>query len=71
LLRHDRGTFRVAGHDAVRHPARVRERIGLAGQFATVDDHLTGRENIIMIGRLYGLPAREAADLAGVRRRRG
>jgi ABC-2 type transport system ATP-binding protein len=54
-------TVRVAGHDVVRHPARVRERIGLAGQFAAVDDHLTGRENITMLGRLYGLSRREAA----------
>ena len=61
LLRLDSGSVRVAGHDAVRHPARVRERIGLAGQFAAVDDHLTGRENIAMIGRLYGLSRREAA----------
>jgi ABC-2 type transport system ATP-binding protein len=64
LLRPDSGTVRVAGHDPVRHPARVRERIGLAGQFAAVDDHLTGRENITMIGRLYGLPRREAARRA-------
>jgi ABC transporter DrrB family efflux protein len=64
LLRPDSGTVRVAGHDAVRNPARVRERIGLAGQFAAVDDHLTGRENIAMIGRLYGLSRREAARRA-------
>ena len=64
LLRPDGGTARVAGYDVVRHPARVRERIGLAGQFAAVDDHLTGRENIAMIGRLYGLSRREAAHRA-------
>ncbi|HEU4425600.1 MAG TPA: ATP-binding cassette domain-containing protein [Pilimelia sp.] len=64
LLRPDSGTVRIAGHDAVRHPARVRERIGLAGQFAAVDDHLTGRENIAMIGRLYGLSRREAVRRA-------
>jgi len=61
LLRPDAGTVRIGGYDVVRHPAQVRERIGLAGQFATVDDHLTGRENIAMIGRLYGLTRREAA----------
>jgi ABC-2 type transport system ATP-binding protein len=61
LLRPDAGTARVAGYDVARHPAQVRERIGLAGQFAAVDDHLTGRENIAMIGRLYGLTRREAA----------
>jgi ABC-2 type transport system ATP-binding protein len=60
LLRPDGGTARVAGYNVMREPARVRERIGLAGQFAAVDDHLTGRENIAMIGRLYGLPRREA-----------
>ena len=64
LLRPDSGIVRVAGHDVVRHPARVRERIGLAGQFAAVDDHLTGRENIAMIGRLYGLSRRETARRA-------
>ena len=64
LLRPDSGTVSVAGYDVVRHPARVRERIGLAGQFAAVDDHLTGCENIIMIGRLYGLPRHEAARRA-------
>jgi ABC-2 type transport system ATP-binding protein len=61
LLRPDSGTALVAGYDVTRHPAEVRERIGLAGQFAAVDDHLTGRENIAMIGRLYGLTRREAA----------
>jgi ABC-2 type transport system ATP-binding protein len=65
LLRPDTDTVRVAGYDAVRDPARVRERIGLAGQFAAVDDHLTGRENIAMIGRLYGLTRRDAARRAG------
>jgi len=62
LLRPDAGTARVAGYDVARHPARVRECIGLAGQLAAVDDHLTGRENIAMIGRLYGLTRREAAS---------
>ena len=60
LLRPGSGTARVAGCDVVRNPAQVRDRIGLAGQFAAVDDHLTGRENIAMIGRLYGLSRREA-----------
>jgi ABC-2 type transport system ATP-binding protein len=61
LLRPDTGTARVAGYDVTDRPAQVRDRIGLAGQFAAVDDHLTGRENITMIGRLYGLTRREAA----------
>ena len=60
LLRPDSGTARVAGSDVARNPAQVRDRIGLAGQFAAVDDHLTGRENITMIGRLYGLSRRDA-----------
>jgi ABC-2 type transport system ATP-binding protein len=60
LLRPDSGTARVAGYDVARHPSKVRDRIGLAGQFAAVDDHLTGRENIAMIGRLYGLSRRDA-----------
>jgi len=65
LLRPTAGSARVAGFDVVRDAARVRERIGLAGQFAAVDDHLTGRENIVMIGRLYGLTRREAVRRAG------
>jgi daunorubicin resistance ABC transporter ATP-binding subunit len=65
LLRPDSGTARVAGFDVTRHPAAVRDRIGLAGQFAAVDDHLTGRENVIMIGRLYGLSRRDANTRAG------
>ena len=60
LLRPGTGTARVAGYDVARHPAAVRERIGLAGQFTAVDDHLTGRETIAMIGRLYGLSRRDA-----------
>jgi ABC-2 type transport system ATP-binding protein len=60
LMRADAGTARVAGIDVGRGPAAVRARIGLAGQFAAVDDHLTGRENIHMVGRLYGLSHRDA-----------
>lgn len=60
LLRPDAGTARVAGYDVAQQPAKVRDRIGLAGQFAALDDHLTGRENIAMIGRLYGLSRRDA-----------
>lgn len=61
LLRPDAGSAAVAGFDVVRDPSAVRDRVGLAGQFAAVDDHLTGRENIAMIGRLYGLSRREAS----------
>jgi len=49
LLRPGAGTARVAGYDVARHPAAVRERIGLAGQFTAVDDHLTGRATIAMV----------------------
>src|SRR3954447_18950851 len=60
LLRPDAGEIRVAGIDAVRAPAKLRERIGLAGQYAAVDENLTGLENLVMVGRLYGEPRREA-----------
>jgi daunorubicin resistance ABC transporter ATP-binding subunit len=60
LLPADSGVARVAGFDVRRQPAAVRQRIGLAGQHAAVDGHLTGRENVEMIGRLYGLSRRDA-----------
>jgi ABC-2 type transport system ATP-binding protein len=65
LLEPDRGRVRVAGIDVRHHPEQVRARIGLAGQYAAVDDHLTGRENVEMVGRLYGLPRRQARRRAG------
>lgn len=55
LLRPASGTVEVAGIDVLRHPTAARARIGLAGQFAAVDAYLTGRENVEMVGRLYGL----------------
>ncbi len=54
------GTATVDGIDVVAEPAKVRTRIGLAGQATTVDDLLTARANLEMIGRLYHLPRREA-----------
>ena len=60
LLSPDSGTATVAGHDVVREPDRVRLSIGLSGQFTAVDDRLTGRENLRMIGELYGLRSRTA-----------
>jgi ABC-2 type transport system ATP-binding protein len=60
LLPADGGHARVAGVDVRADPGRVRASIGLAGQYAAVDDHLTGRENVEMIGRLYGLTRHEA-----------
>jgi ABC-2 type transport system ATP-binding protein len=55
LLEPDEGTATVAGIDVRRDPAQVRARIGLSGQYAAVDEYLTGYENLDMIGRLYGL----------------
>jgi ABC-type multidrug transport system ATPase subunit len=56
LLRPDAGTARVLGLDVVRDAAAVRQQIGLAGQYAAVDEHLTGRENLRLMGRLAQLP---------------
>jgi daunorubicin resistance ABC transporter ATP-binding subunit len=64
LLPADAGVARVAGADVRREPDRVRERIGLAGQYAAADGHLTGRENIELVGRLYGLSRRDARTRA-------
>jgi len=66
LLRPDAGTLRVDGIDALRNPAKVRQAIGLAGQFAAVEEAMTGRENLEMIGRLFGL-SRKDAKAAAVR----
>lgn len=55
LLEPDAGSARVAGCDLLTEPARVRKNIGLSGQYAAVDEHLTGYENLDMIGRLYRL----------------
>jgi len=65
LLEPDAGSARVAGLDAVKDAAKLRSKIGLAGQYAAVDENLTGFENIEMVGRLYhlgGPAARERAD---------
>ena len=64
LLRPDDGSARVAGFDVVRDAARVRERIGLAGQYAAVDENLTGFENLEMVGRLYHLGRRRSRERA-------
>ena len=64
LLPPDSGTARVAGLDVVEDAARLRSEIGLAGQYAAVDENLTGFENLEMVGRLYHIgrgPARERA----------
>ncbi len=64
LLEPDGGTATVAGIDIRSRPADVRARIGLSGQYAAVDEYLTGFENLDMIGRLYGLGRRAARDRA-------
>jgi len=65
LLRPDRGTARVAGHDVVSEAGEVRRLIGLAGQYAALDESLSGRANLVMVGqlcRLSGRRARRRAD---------
>ncbi|MDG9703108.1 ATP-binding cassette domain-containing protein [Streptomyces sp. DH37] len=65
LLRPDSGRAVVAGVDVLEHPHEVRRSIGLSGQFAAVDEYLTGRENLQMVGRLYQMSARDAKRRAG------
>ncbi|WP_433181074.1 ATP-binding cassette domain-containing protein [Actinoallomurus sp. CA-150999] len=65
LLRPDAGRASIAGHDVAREPGAVRKIIGLSGQYAAVDEHLTGRENLEMVGRLYHLGGKAARDRAG------
>lgn len=64
LARLDHGRASVAGHDVATAPVRVRERIGLVGQNAAVDEVLNARQNLIMFGRLFHLNARAAASRA-------
>ncbi|MGW7253386.1 ATP-binding cassette domain-containing protein [Streptomyces sp. NPDC054834] len=65
LLRPDAGSARVAGHDLVREAAAVRRRIGVTGQYASVDGDLTGRQNLRLFARLHRVrgPAERAAEL--------
>jgi ABC-2 type transport system ATP-binding protein len=60
LLRPDAGRATVAGFDLARQPDEIRRLIGLSGQYAAVDENLTGRENLWLFGRLYQLPSKEA-----------
>jgi ABC-2 type transport system ATP-binding protein len=60
LLRPDGGRATVAGYDVVADARRLRSHIGLSGQYAAVDDHLTGAENLEMVGRLYHLGAKRS-----------
>lgn len=64
LLRPDAGTARVAGIDVTQDPQALRAQIGLAGQYAAVDEYLTGAENLRMVGRLYRLSPSEAKQRA-------
>jgi len=64
LLEPDAGRAEVDGLDVVRDAERVRARIGLTGQYAAVDEYLTGGENLEMVGRLYHLPKRRARERA-------
>jgi ABC-2 type transport system ATP-binding protein len=66
LLLPDAGSLTVAGIDAIREPEKVRRAIGLAGQSAAVESAMTGRENLELIGRLFGHTARQAKVSAGV-----
>jgi ABC-2 type transport system ATP-binding protein len=60
LLKPDSGTARVFGHDVVQEPDAVRQRVSLTGQFASVDDDLSGIENLILVGRLLGYSWKQA-----------
>jgi ABC-2 type transport system ATP-binding protein len=64
LLPPDGGSARVAGFDVVRDAPALRAQIGLAGQYAAVDENLTGRENLVLVGRLYHLGRKASRDRA-------
>src|SRR5437870_3106656 len=65
ILRPDGGRAEILGFDVVQHPDEIRTRIGLAGQYAAVDENLTGRENLIMVGRLTHQPGATITPRAG------
>ena len=64
LIRPDEGTLMVSGRDVVKEPMAVRRTIGLAGQAAAVEEMMTGRENLVMVARLYGQGRNEAVASA-------
>ena len=64
LLKPDSGSAHVAGIDVIKHPDKVREVIGLSGQYAAVDETLTGWDNLVMFGRLYHLGKQSSIDRA-------
>ncbi|MDN5697130.1 MAG: ATP-binding cassette domain-containing protein, partial [Rubrobacter sp.] len=65
LLRPDSGTARVLGYDVLREDDAVRSRVSLTGQFASVDEDLTGFENLVLIARLMGHSRRRSKERAG------
>jgi daunorubicin/doxorubicin transport system ATP-binding protein len=65
LLRPDAGTARVFGHDVVAEADEVRRRVSLTGQYAAVDNDLTGRENLVLLARLLGFSRRQARNRSG------
>jgi ABC-2 type transport system ATP-binding protein len=66
LLKPTSGTLKVAGIDVVAHPDEVRRLIGLAGQYAAVEPAMTGRENLVMVARLFGHGRRQAKEAADI-----
>jgi ABC-2 type transport system ATP-binding protein len=64
LLRPDAGRVTVLGHDVVKEPGMVRQKVGLTGQFASVDEDLTGSENLVLVSRLLGLSWRDSRERA-------
>jgi ABC-2 type transport system ATP-binding protein len=64
LIKPDAGTARVLGHDVVREPEQVRAKVGMTGQFASVDEDLTGTENLVLFARLLGFSWRAARERA-------
>ena len=65
LARPDEGSASIMGHDLVRAPQQVRAEIAMTGQFASLDEDLTGRENLVLLARLWGFRGRNASERAG------
>src|SRR3954451_287782 len=64
LLQPDAGSARIGGYDVVKEPQKVRNTVGLTGQYASVDEDLTGTQNLVMIGQLLNLSTRQARTRA-------
>ncbi|WP_245586004.1 ATP-binding cassette domain-containing protein [Paenibacillus pinihumi] len=64
LLQPGSGTARVAGYEVLHNASEVRQRISLTGQFAALDEGLTGRQNLMLVARLYGFSRKQARNLA-------